>query len=76
MLAIKLDPENIKYINDPTEQMCIEAVSRKGYVLKYIKKQTIKIVVAAIKEDHDAIEYINIPEKDPSYKIIQYLSYP
>lgn len=58
-LALDLDPTTLEHIKDPTPDMILNAVSRDGLVLQHVYKQTLRIGIAAIKQNTKATKYIN-----------------
>lgn len=46
--ALSKSPMSIKYIHDPTYEMCMQAVSGHGGVLQYIENQTIEMCDVAL----------------------------
>jgi hypothetical protein len=60
-LAVKLDPENIKYINSRilSESDILDIVSKNGMLLDHIVNQTYKICETAVKNDGCALFFVN-----------------
>jgi hypothetical protein len=57
----KLNPENIKYIPD-CEKDCdlkFNVLSENGLMLKYIKSQNEKLCLVAIKQNPEALEFVD-----------------
>lgn len=44
---------------EQTEQLCLEAVSCDGLLLKYVKNQTLEMATIAIKQNKDAVEFVS-----------------
>lgn len=42
-----------------TEELCLEAVSCDGLLLKYVKNQTLEMATIAIKQNKDAVEFVS-----------------
>ena len=40
-------------------ELCLEAVKRNGYALRYVKEQTPELCLEAVKEDGDALRYVD-----------------
>ena len=59
--AIKENPDSLQAISeeDQTEKLCIEAVTTKGRSLRFVKKQTYNIIMAAINQDVNAFKYLD-----------------
>lgn len=51
----------IQYIDNPTENMKINAVKNKPAMIKFIDNPSIKIQEAAVNKDHRVIKFINNP---------------
>lgn len=54
----KINPFNLLFIYNQTEEECLKRVKIDGRALKYVIKQTPKIVLAAVKQNPEAKEYI------------------
>lgn len=56
--CLKNNPEWIRYIRNPNEEICIFVVNINGLLLKYIKNQTKDICITAVQNDSYAIKYV------------------
>lgn len=56
--AIGKDPYLIRFVDNPSEKLCLMAVNKKGRALREIKIQTEKVCLAAVKNDGFALEYV------------------
>ena len=56
-------PIAIRYIDNPSEEMQLEAVKKDGNAIKGIKKPSEKVQLEAVKEDWGTIEYIKNPSE-------------
>lgn len=61
---IKLVEDEIRFINNPTEEMQLEAVRKYGCIIKYIENPSEEVQLEAVKENGEAIKYINNPSED------------
>ena len=59
MKAVKKDGYALRYVNEQTEQICIEAVKQSGFALRYVNKQTEAICIEAVKQDEDALRFVD-----------------
>lgn len=57
---VKQKPENIQYIKNPSEEVCLAAVKTNGYALKYVQNQTDKVCIEAIKNYCFATDFVKI----------------
>lgn len=80
---IKENPWAIEYIENPTEEMCLYAVSKAWNALKYIKEPSYEVIKKAIESKGWAIQFVKNPslelqelavEKD--YDSIKYIKNP
>jgi hypothetical protein len=58
LLDVRKNGELLKYIDNQTEEICLEAVKKNGWALRYVKKQTPEICLAAVKENGWALQYV------------------
>jgi hypothetical protein len=65
MLAVRQDGWAIRFINDPSEAVQLEAVRQNGYAIKYIKDPSETVKLEAVSRDGWAIRFI----KDPSERV-------
>lgn len=58
---VKKNPEFIQSLTaeEQTEELCIYAVKRDPFVLKYVKKQTVMIAATAVSIYPDAIRLVD-----------------
>ena len=64
LAAIKINPFNIQYIDDPSEAVQLKAVTCFGMTLQCIAKPTYAVQLAAVKTAGQAIKYINNPTEE------------
>ena len=62
--VIRKDPSKIQHIINQTEEQCLEAVSRNGLTLYYVKNKTPKICLAAVKQNPNALNFVNDQTKE------------
>lgn len=55
---LKQNPELLKYVENQTPKMCMEAVGRFGFVLCHVKDQTPELCLTAVKQNGYALKYI------------------
>ena len=55
----KYNELSIKYIKNPTKQVCLEAVKRNGYAIQHIKNPTEEMCLEAVKRCGNTIKYID-----------------
>jgi len=55
---VMMDGCNIRFINDPSFEICLIAVIQNGYALWHIKNQTSQICLAAVKYNGMALTYV------------------
>src|SRR5271163_2576745 len=53
----------ILYLDNPCEEIKLEAVTQNGEAIQYIDNPSEKVQLAAVKEDGYAIEYIENPSE-------------
>jgi hypothetical protein len=58
ILDVKKSPELLQFIEEQTEEMCLEAVKQEGLSLQYVKEQTPKICIAAVKQDGHSLKFV------------------
>ena len=61
---VKRNPSHLAYVEDQTERMCHEAVSRNGLTLYYAKFKTDEINQIAIKQNPNAINFVDEQTED------------
>jgi hypothetical protein len=66
IIVIEKDPIRFYRIKDknPTENVQIAAVSRKGYIIQDIEDPSEKVQLAAVKQDGRAIRFIKNPSRE------------
>jgi hypothetical protein len=52
------DVSVLQHVKEPTLEVCLAAVSRRGDALQYIKEQTPEICLAAVSNDGYALKYV------------------
>lgn len=57
---VKQNPTQIRYMQDPPEDLCLAAVSRNGLVLEFIENQTPEICRAATLQNPEAKRFVKI----------------
>lgn len=59
-VAVTNDPDNLKYVDEKTEDLCILALENKGSALKHIKhiEQTDRMCEVAVENDGLALKYV------------------
>jgi len=54
----------IQFIDNPSEEMQLEAVKENGYALYYIKNPSEKVKLEAVKQNGYVIKYIDSPSEE------------
>jgi hypothetical protein len=67
LLAVKEAGLNLKYIDDQTDDICLEAVKQDGVALKYVTDQTDEICLEAIQNDCEALQYVDYDIKTEDF---------
>jgi Domain of unknown function (DUF4116) len=49
----------LKYIDEPTDELCFQAVKQNGLALQFVKNQTEKLCYHAVKQNGLALEFVN-----------------
>ena len=52
------DWRELQYIENQTEEMCLEAVKQNGYALEYVENQTEEICFEAVKQNGRALQFV------------------
>ena len=80
---LKKNPWAIEYIENPTEEMCLCAVSNAWNALRYIKEPSFDVMKKAVEEKGWAIQYIKEPSLElqklavqKDYDSIKYIKNP
>lgn len=60
---VQKDGTYIRYINNPSEDLQLEAVKQNGYALEYINNPSERVQIEAIKQYPFNIEYIHNPSE-------------
>jgi len=58
----------LRYINNQTEKMCLNAVNQNGYALRYVQNQTEELCLEALIQNPKSIQYINIQKYPEIYE--------
>jgi hypothetical protein len=61
ILRLADDPMSIRYIENPTQEMKIIAVTKDADALRYIENHTPEVQMAAVKQDVNAFQFIDNP---------------
>jgi hypothetical protein len=56
--AVRKNSNVIKYIKNPSEQVCLEAVKQNGLVIQFIDDPSNEVCLEAVKQNYTAIQYI------------------
>lgn len=75
LMAVKKDGENLKYIEDQTPDLCIEAVTQNAMVLKYVKFKTDEICWRALERNIHAYNYIENPSNEMKLYVVRNSKY-
>jgi len=65
-------PEFIKFIRNPTEEMCLRAVKRDGSTLEHCPIRTAKIEMDALENDPSVVRFIENPTKEQLDFVIEH----
>lgn len=57
---VMLDPFLIRYIREPNDVMCLDAVKASPHILQYIGCQTVEICIEAVKRNGLALRHVKI----------------
>ena len=57
-LAVKCNGNLLKYIDNQTSEICINAVKNRSEALKYVKEQTTEICIASVQNHGNALAYV------------------
>ena len=49
---------DLKYIENPTPELCLAAVKNNGLNLEFVKEQTPELCLAAVEQDGIALKYV------------------
>ena len=67
----KYNELSIKYIKNPTKQVCLEAVKRNGYAIQHIKNPTEEMCLEAVKRCGNTIKYIDNPTEEMQLEAVK-----
>ena len=56
---VKMNGLALKDIDNPTNELCLEAVKQNGLSLQYVDNKTNKICIEAIKQTGEALTYLD-----------------
>lgn len=56
--AIKWNPLALEFVENQTEEMCLEAVSRQPYTIQFVKNRTDKICAKALEKEPLTLRYV------------------
>lgn len=65
LTAVRQDPHAIRLVQNQTEEMKLEAVSRAGILLEFVKKPSEEVQLEAVRQNGDAIKFV----KNPSMRV-------
>ena len=60
---VRMEGRYIKWINNPSEAICLAAVKRNGWAIKNINNPSEAVCLAAVKQDGYSLQYINNPSE-------------
>ena len=58
MLAVKIDYQNLKYVQHQTPEICLEAVKQNVCALQFVQHQTPEICLEAVKQNGHALQFV------------------
>ena len=74
---------NLKYINNPSEELIKIGISKRGWAIQYADNPSEELQLLAIKKDYDSIKYIENPFESVqieainiSYDALRYIDNP
>lgn len=59
LLAVKQNPEMLKYVTKQTPEICIEAVRQNGFAYLYVKTPTTEICLEAVRQNASVFKYMD-----------------
>lgn len=66
MCAVKFNPENIQYIENPSEELCFLAVSKMPFSIRFIKDPSLQVQLLAVSQKFKTLNHI----KNPSEQVV------
>lgn len=57
MIAVEQTPEAIQYMTNPSNEVCLSALSQWGLTLQYIKNQTEELCIEAVTQNGLALQF-------------------
>ena len=72
---VKDDGYMLKFIENPTVEMCLEAVRNNGYALQYINNQTEEICLEAVKNSGGVLIYVKEPTEEVCLEAVKQNGY-
>lgn len=75
LLAVKLLPENIRFVKNQTEEMCWIALKYHYTFLEFIKKQTPEMCLYALKKSKSMFESVRICQNTTYEETLRELKY-
>lgn len=64
MDLVEYDPNNLKYIENKTEKLCMVAAKQNGVVIRWIENQTEKVCMEAVKQNGLALKWVKNQTND------------
>ncbi|MBW3020063.1 DUF4116 domain-containing protein [Candidatus Woesearchaeota archaeon] len=61
---VKKDPSHLRNVDNQDEAMCLEAVTRNGLTLVYVKYQTEDVRRAAVGENPHALNFVDVQSEE------------
>ena len=68
--AVKEDGDNIRYIQNPSEDVCLEAVREDGYSIQYIQNPSEKVKLEAVRKYGCSIRCIHNPSEQVCFEAV------
>ena len=70
MLAVKIEPESIKYISEPANSICELAVRLQPDVIRFLDNPTLTVAKTAVMGDPSTLKYIPQTHYDVCQKLV------
>ncbi len=74
-IAIQINGLSLRYIKNPTNEQCIQAVTQNGTALQYIENQTFEQCFVAIKQTPLALKYVIVQTYDLCLHVVKQHGY-
>lgn len=71
----KYDQFSIKFIKNPTEQVCLETVKQDSYAIQDINNPTEEVCLTAVKKDGFVIKFIDNPTEEMCLEAVKQNGY-